>query len=346
MRFPRLLRALLLASSLAPGLVAAPGAAPPAVNAVGALPDCRLDDIYTEPRGYDDWRITQVDWILTLGPRYRPKDLVSVSRANVAGGGLIREVAIDDLRAMADTARENGTPIKVLSPFRGYKQQVELFYDYAGRDLSNFDEAVTFSARPGHSEHQTGLTIDFGSIGDTRLTSNWEVTPAGGWMAKNAWKYGWLMSYPDGEMDKVCYRYEPWHYRYVGRELAKEIHDADTTIREYLWANFTQVDPACVALPAPKLKTPGTPRSCAFPASSPTSEPSDTPATAAPSADPGETPGPGATGPLASPAASPAPNPTSALDQAMPIGIGLVVVLVAMLGFLLWRNGRRSARYR
>ena len=64
-------------------------------------------------------------------------------------------------------------------------------------------------------------------------------------MARNAWEYGWLMSYPDGEKDAVCYRYEPWHYRYVGREMAAAIHNPGLTIREYLWANHTQVDPAC-----------------------------------------------------------------------------------------------------
>ena len=148
---------------------------------------------------------------------------------------------------MAEAARDNGTPIKVLSPFRGYKQQVALFYDYAGRNLSNFESAITYSARPGHSEHQTGLTIDFGSLGDTGLSSTWESTPAGGWMARNAWEYGWLMSYPDGEKDAVCYRYEPWHYRYVGREMAAAIHYPGLTIREYLWANHTQVDPAVSA---------------------------------------------------------------------------------------------------
>src|SRR5688500_16778294 len=263
-----LIRVAVAALVLASALVA-PLASPSPARAVGPLPDCRLDDILTEPRGYDDWEVTLVDWILTLGPKYRPPDLVSVSDANVAGGGMIREVAIDDLRALADAARKNGSPITVLSPFRGYKQQVSLFNGYAGwagSKYTNFDSAVTFSARPGHSEHQTGLTIDFGSLGDTALTSNWEVTRAGGWMAKNAWKYGWLMSYPDGEKDAVCYRYEPWHYRYVGREMAAKIRESGLTIREYLWANHTQVDPACVALPAPQLVTPGDPRSCAFPA--------------------------------------------------------------------------------
>jgi D-alanyl-D-alanine carboxypeptidase len=310
------------------------------------LPDCRLDDIFTEPRGYDDWRITQVDWILSLGPKYRPRDLVSVREGGVAGGGLIREVVIEDLKAMAAAAERNGTPLVAWSPFRGYKQQLALFNGYAGWNgerYTNFKDAVTFSARPGHSEHQTGLTIDFVAVGDTGLTSNWEVTRTGAWMAKNAWEYGWLMSYPKGKADLVCYSYEPWHYRYVGRELAKEIHDSGLTIREYLWANFTQVDPACVALPAPKLQTPGKPRSCAFPEPIATEGPSAAPGTGQPAASSVPSAVPGASG---GPASSPAPNPASSLEQAMPIGVALVAVVVAMLGFVFWRNSRRSARYR
>ncbi len=216
MRCGQPLRVLLLAAALGAGALAVPAAVPPVANGVGPLPDCRLDDIFTEPRDYDDWRITQVDWILSLGPKYRPKDLVSVREGGVAGGGLIRAVVIDDLRAMAAAAEDNGTPLVAWSPFRGYKQQVTLFNGYAGWDkdrkrYTNFDNAVTFSARPGHSEHQTGLTIDFVAVGDTGLTSNWEATRTGAWMAKNAWKYGWLMSYPEGKQDVVCYSYEPWH---------------------------------------------------------------------------------------------------------------------------------------
>jgi D-alanyl-D-alanine carboxypeptidase len=340
----RFLRALATALLLGAVLSAAPPTGPAPARAVGPLPDCRLDDILTEPSGYDDWATTQVDWILTLGPDYKPPDLVSISSADVAGGGLIRKVAIDDLRAMGAAARKNGSPIKALSPFRSYKQQVALFKSYAGSDYHNFDSAITYSARPGHSEHQTGLAIDFGSVGDTGLTSNWEVTRAGGWMAKNAWKYGWLMSYPDGKKDLVCYRYEPWHYRYVGRDLARKIHDAGLTIREYLWANFTQVDPACVALPAPKLTTPGVPRSCAFAIASPSAPP----ATSGPS--PGASPAAasaGASPPVAAtPGASAAPGSPAGtllgLDPAVVVAGGLLAVAAVALAYSLRRSRRRS----
>jgi zinc D-Ala-D-Ala carboxypeptidase len=342
----RFLRALAASALLAAGLFAVPGGAPSPVAGVGPLPDCRLDDILTEPRGYDDWATTQVDWILTLGPEYAPPDLVLISTADVAGGGLIRKVAIDDLRAMGEAARKNGSPIKALSPYRSYKQQVSLFKSYAGSDYHNFDSAITYSARPGHSEHQTGLTIDFGSIGDTALNSKWESTRAGGWMAKNAWKYGWLMSYPNGKKDLVCYRYEPWHYRYVGRDIAAKIHDSGLTIREYLWANYTQLDPACVALPAPTIRTPGEPRSCALAAASPSPSPTLGPT---PGSSPTRVPSP-----LASPAPTGSPTPTSpparssaflGLEPSVAIG-GFVLLALGVVAFVAWWQARTRRRRR
>ena len=248
-----------------------------------------VEKIYTEPRGYADWATTQVDWILSVGKGYKPPDLVSISRAGVTGGGFIRAVAFDDLKAMATAARKAGTPLGSVSAYRSYQQQVDLFNSYAGwnkttkqwqlksyftkttKKYSNFDDAVTFSARPGHSEHQLGLVIDFAAGGQSTFVN--EQTGTGKWLAKNAWKYGWLMSYPKGLDERVCYHYEPWHYRYVGRAIAKKIHDAGTTIREYLWANYTQLDPACIAAKPPKLKTPGSPRSCAIAEASPSAAP-------------------------------------------------------------------------
>jgi D-alanyl-D-alanine carboxypeptidase len=221
---------------------------------------------------------------------------------------------------------------------------VAIFRSYAGgSDYSNLDSAVTFSARPGHSEHQTGLTIDFGSIGDTGLNKEWESTRAGGWMASNAWKFGWLMSYPNGKKDVVCYRYEPWHYRYVGREMAAKIHDSGLTIREYLWANYTQVDPACVALPPPKLTTPGVPRSCAFPAASELPSPS---ATSTAEASPTFTGSPEASPAIPLSTAAPAAaNAFFGIEPSTAIG-GFVVLALVSVAFAAWWQARRRRRRR
>lgn len=340
MRWAWSLRALVLAVLLGPALLAVPASAPPTAIGVGPLPACRLDDIFTEPRGYDDWATTQIDWILTVGKGYKPPDLVSIFGAGVTGGGLIRRVAFDDLKSMASAARKAGVPLGSVSAYRSYKQQVELFAGYA--DGYGFDEAVTFSARPGHSEHQLGLVIDFAAAGTSTFVN--EQSATGRWLARNGWKYGWLMSYPDGLDKQVCYHYEPWHYRYVGRDLAEKIHDERTTIREYLWANYTRVDPECVALPAPKLVTPGKPRSCALQQASP----SGTATPPSGSGSPGESTGPSSASPgtTAKPASTPQPEPASALERAMPIGVALVAAVVVMLGLVLWRSSRRAQRYR
>jgi D-alanyl-D-alanine carboxypeptidase len=340
----RTLAAAMVVGSL---LLVGPATSPPPVVGVGPLPACRLDDILTVPRGYDDWSTTLVDWLLSVGPDYTPPDLVSVHKAGLNGGGLIRKVALADLTALAKAAKANGTPLSSWSAYRGYDQQVKLFNIYAGwnatkKTYSNFDDAIKFSHRPGHSEHQLGLTIDFVAVGDTHLTTNWEVTRTGGWMAKNAWKYGWVMSYPKVSFETICFNYEPWHYRYVGRDMAKKIHDSGLTTREYLWANVTQVDPACVALPAPKVTTPGVPRSCAIAEASPSIPP-----TAGSTASPAAPTLPSTT------QLPPGPTPAATLGPASPAGtwFGLDPVVVVALGLIVLasvglalslRRGRRA----
>jgi len=232
------LRALAVAVVLGSGLLAVPAATPPVAVGVGPLPPCKLLDVLTIPRGYDDWKTTLVDWNLSVGRSYKPPDLVSISAAGVTGGGQIREVAFDDLKKMADAARAAGTPLGNVSSYRSYNTQKALFNDYV--DGYGYRRTIRFSARPGHSEHQLGVVIDFADAGSTDFVS--EEVGAGKWLSKNAWKYGWLMSYPNGKRKVVCYSYEPWHYRYFGRELAKQIHDSGLTTREFLWSHFTQVD--------------------------------------------------------------------------------------------------------
>ena len=110
--------------------------------------------------------------------------------------------------------------------------------------VSGRAKALKASARPGHSEHQLGTTIDFRSASSTKAPwdyADWATTGPGAWMKANAWRYGFVMSYPKGESATTCYTYEPWHYRYVGRTLAERIHDSGLTVREYLWRHYESV---------------------------------------------------------------------------------------------------------
>jgi len=327
--FPSL-RALAAAVLLGAGLLAVPASSPPAALGVGPLPACKLIDVLTIPRGYDDWRITLVDWNLTVGRGYRPPDLVSVSGAGVTGGGQIREVAFDDLKAMAAAARANGTPLGNVSAYRSYRQQKALFNTYAKG--YGYDTAVTFSARPGHSEHQLGLVLDFSDAGQDKFVS--EKAGAGRWLARNAWKYGWLMSYPKGTSDVACYSYEPWHYRYFGRELAKEIRDSGLTTREYLWSHYTQVD---VNTGAP------VPRSTPAPTEAPpTSAPSE------PAASPGISAGPVVTppGPTAAPSVPPIQPAGTWFGLDLPVLIVGLLLIVGSIAALFALGLRRRPRAR
>ena len=119
----RSLRVLAAAVMLAAGLLMAPAATPNPAAAIGPLPECKLEDHLTEPRGYDDWATTLVDWNLSVGKDYKPPDLVSVRTGSVGGGGSVRKVAATDLEAMAAAAKKNGTPLVAWSPYRSYSQQ-------------------------------------------------------------------------------------------------------------------------------------------------------------------------------------------------------------------------------
>src|SRR6185503_56296 len=111
-------RAIAIGLVIGAALVAFPASAPPPVGALGPLPECRLADLMTVPRDYDSWSTTLVDWLLSVGEDYVPPDLVPVSEAGISGPGLIRQVAIDDLRALAQAAADAGNPIAVNSPYR------------------------------------------------------------------------------------------------------------------------------------------------------------------------------------------------------------------------------------
>ena len=180
--------------------------------------------------------MTLLDTTLRLPRDYEPWDLVSVRRAGIAGSGTVRKLLIDDLRALADAARAKGRPLAVRSAHRSYAVQEATFESWVER--AGYEQALLFSARPGHSEHQLGTAIDFTTAPGVPLSSSFGASPAGKWLARNGWKYGFVMSYPKGKRRQSCYGYEPWHWRYVGRERAAEIEASGQVPRRYLWENF------------------------------------------------------------------------------------------------------------
>ncbi len=205
----------------------------------GGLPACRYRDLPTRHAGQDDWAITLLDTIYRLPSDFVPDHLVSTARAGLQAGYEIRPEVVDDLRAMAQAAEADGAPIAVRWAYRSYGEQAGAFAYW--ERVRGRAAALRISARPGHSEHQLGTAIDFRSADSLKPPwgyEDWGTTPAGRWMARESWRYGFILSFPRGMEEETCYAYEPWHFRYMGRDLASRIHESGVSIRRYLWEHF------------------------------------------------------------------------------------------------------------
>lgn len=179
-----------------------------------------------EPPAFDKGKYSTDDpasiWVVAnkqrpLNPKtYAPNDLVSVG-----GGQRLRQEAASALNQLMAGARAEGLAISPLSGYRSYATQVSVY----NNEVAANGQAVadTQSARPGYSEHQTGLAIDVGG-GGCGIEDCFGNTAPGKWVAANAYKYGFIIRYPQSKQNITGYRYEPWHIRYVGVDLATEMN--------------------------------------------------------------------------------------------------------------------------
>lgn len=149
---------------------------------------------------------------------YVPKDLVSLEKNRLfdlnKAGMKIRAEAYSALNEMAQAALNNGIRLLVSSAYRSYSYQENLFNYWVSVD--GLEEAERESARAGTSQHQLGTAVDFGSISD-----DFDKTQMGQWVYKNAADYGWSLSFPKGYEDVTGYRWECWHFRYIGKNACR-----------------------------------------------------------------------------------------------------------------------------
>lgn len=200
-----------------------------------APPACGYEDRPAQVRPAGDGRWTVLDTVFTLPATFVPPDLTSLRDAGFDDDRLIRAAVIPDLRALREAAAAAGVPVDVQSAYRSYAYQERTFAYWV--DLQGYEAAVRVSARPGHSEHQLGTAIDLRALGGA---APWDLddfgaTPTGRWLIEHAHRFGFVMSYPNGAETRSCYAYEPWHWRWVGREFAARAHGSDRVLRELLW---------------------------------------------------------------------------------------------------------------
>ena len=142
-------------------------------------------------------------------------------------GNKLNRKLVKAFKRMQNAALKEEIKIKILSGFRSYDRQKQIYNKYFEEDSKNVDN---YSARPGHSEHQSGLAIDVNDASDTFIDSK-----EAKWLDKNAYKYGFILRYPKNKSNITGYKYEPWHYRYVGKKLAKKLYNNGLwkTMEEY-----------------------------------------------------------------------------------------------------------------
>lgn len=184
------------------------------------------------------------DWNLILVNRTHPiPEDYEVELKPIGSGHQIDARAYDDFRAMIQAAKSEGIYIYVTSSYRDLDKQTDLYnkkvesYVMQGYSYENAKEqAGQVVAVPGTSEHHLGLALDFVSSEYRKLDEKQENTKGFQWLEEHSWEYGFILRYPNGETDITGIIYEPWHFRYVGLEAAKEITETGLTLEEYLGA--------------------------------------------------------------------------------------------------------------
>ena len=166
-------------------------------------------------KGYTKNGITYIDGILIANKTYGlPQNY---------GSGLTKETQAA-INSMAAAAATDGINIYCQSGFRSFETQQRLYNNYSKRD--GFQAADIYSARPGHSEHQSGLACDLCSKDNSAcINSDFDDSNEAKWLSNNAYKFGLILRYPEGKTNETGYKFESWHYRYVGTELATKLYN-------------------------------------------------------------------------------------------------------------------------
>lgn len=168
---------------------------------------------------------------------YTPPDLTEPMNIAIIAAeidAMLNTQTAEALRVLNAAAQKDKIDLEVASAYRSYDEQVRIYQSMV--DGYGQTEADRQSARPGHSEHQTGWAVDLDDANSDacRLEACFAETAAAKWLAANAWRHGFIIRYPEGKEQITGYQYEPWHLRFVGKELAAEMRRVSiTTLEEF-----------------------------------------------------------------------------------------------------------------
>lgn len=187
-------------------------------------------------------RTSDLPWYLTLVNSENPiDDNFQITLTRLRNKQAIDSRCYPELQAMMDDCRAAGLSPIICSSYRTYEKQEELFeqqvQEFINQGYGKLDaqkKAAGAVARPGTSEHEIGLAIDIVDESNQRLNQYQENTAVQRWLMQNSWRYGFILRYPSDKTDITGIQYEPWHYRFVGKEAARIIYENNWTLEEYL----------------------------------------------------------------------------------------------------------------
>ena len=172
-----------------------------------------------------------------LPSTYAPSDLVKASNSGIRNGDsfYLRNILINDLRDLVNAAKADSIDLSIVSGYRSYATQVSTYNYWVQYNGGNVDAADRISARAGHSQHQLGTAVDFSSkeVSDN-IGTRFSTTKASAWLQKNAYKYGFVMSFPYGYEYITGFSYESWHYRYIGKTNTLQMKSSGMILEEFL----------------------------------------------------------------------------------------------------------------
>ncbi|WP_295737324.1 M15 family metallopeptidase [uncultured Oscillibacter sp.] len=199
-----------------------------------ALPESRSPEGPVFPEA-EDWQL------LLVNPWNEMPEDYEVTLKALPDGQKVDERAYDDLNAMLEACRDAGLRPKICSSYRTQAKQTYLYNNKITRlrnagysKAAALEEAGRWVARPGTSEHQLGLALDIVSSSYQALTKKQEKTAEQKWLMEHCWEYGFILRYPSDKSEITGIGYEPWHYRYVGREVALDVRESGLCFEEYL----------------------------------------------------------------------------------------------------------------
>ena len=179
-----------------------------------------------------------------LSSDYYPEDMIEIhepmgSKIDPTYINRLNKTAYINFKIMQQEALKQGFEIFVDSSYRSYEYQERVFNATALE--KGLDHALKYVAPPGGSEHQTGLAFDvIFRRNNEMIEEQLEEDPEIKWLHENAYKFGYILRYPKGKEDITGFNYEPWHFRFVGLELAKKIHEEGITLEEYHSLKYTK----------------------------------------------------------------------------------------------------------